>query len=268
MKGFYPDTLKSAVDRKLLSVTDRVLVVCGGPYDRDVLLNAGFEEVTVTNLSSISVHGGEENSNINDYHPYCWEYQDAENLSYDDDSFDYVIVRDGLHHCASPHRAVCEMIRVARKGIVAFEARDSLLMRLAVHIGLSDIYELAAVAKIGAGGVRNSRIPNAIYRWTEREFEKTVNSYIPQYQHDFAFFYGYRAPGARLEMSSFPLKSLAAKVVALAIPLLERVAPRQGNSFAMFASKRGRLQPWLTEGADGIEPDFDVLSKEYNYDRG
>ena len=147
-------------------------------------------------------------------------------MSYDDDSFDYTIVHAGLHHCASPHRGVCEMLRVARKGIAVFEARDSLLMRLAVHIGLSDEYELAPVAERGAGGVRNSSIPNAIYRWTEKEFKKTVNSYIPQYQHDFTFFYGYRAPGRRLDMSSFALKSLASNAIPIAIPLLEKMAPR------------------------------------------
>jgi ubiquinone/menaquinone biosynthesis C-methylase UbiE len=45
--------------------------------------------------------------------------QDAENLSYDDRAFDLVVVHAGLHPCYSPHRALLEMYRVARRCVVA-----------------------------------------------------------------------------------------------------------------------------------------------------
>ena len=31
-----------------------------------------------------------------------WSYQDAQALSFDDRSFDWVFVSEGLHHCRSP----------------------------------------------------------------------------------------------------------------------------------------------------------------------
>jgi ubiquinone/menaquinone biosynthesis C-methylase UbiE len=61
---------------------------------------------------------------------------DAERLTYGDGSFDVVIAHAGLHHCHSPHRALLEMYRVARKAAIAFESRDSRLIRTAVRLGL------------------------------------------------------------------------------------------------------------------------------------
>ena len=51
-------------------------------------------------------------------------------------------------------------------------------MRVAQRLGVVDEYELTAVADNGlpAGGVRNSPVPNYVYRWTEREVEKTIAS--------------------------------------------------------------------------------------------
>jgi ubiquinone/menaquinone biosynthesis C-methylase UbiE len=58
------------------------------------------------------------------------ELPDAESRTFDDDSSDYVIAHAVLHHWNSPHRALIEMYRVARKGAIGIEARDSVLMRL------------------------------------------------------------------------------------------------------------------------------------------
>ena len=154
-----------------------VLVVCGGEFDRDTLLEEGYTAVTISNLDD-RVRGDE-------FAPYAWSFQDAEALSFPDRSFDYCIVHAGLHHCASPHRALLEMYRVARHGVLAFEARDSLLMRMAVRAGRVPVYETCAVRShnFRYGGVRNTGVPNYIYRWTETEVEKTIASYAPHAPH-------------------------------------------------------------------------------------
>jgi SAM-dependent methyltransferase len=148
-KGFYLDVLGRLIEDGTISVSDRILVVCGGPLDQEVMGIVGFTDVTITNLDT----------DIR---------QDAENLTYDNGSFDVVIVHAGLHHCHSPHRALLEMYRVARKCAVAFEARDSLMMRAARRMGLTLDDELHAITPEGTGGVANTGIPNFIYRWTER----------------------------------------------------------------------------------------------------
>ena len=166
--GFYRRVLGELLESGLLRRDMSVLVVAGGPADRDALLSLGFERVTISNV--------DEEVTPESLAPYEWAYQDAESLGYEDGSFDLTVVSAGLHHCRSPHRALLELYRVARVAAVAFESRDSALMRLAVRLGAVDEYELAAVAAHGlrSGGVANSSTPNYVYRWTEREVEKTV----------------------------------------------------------------------------------------------
>lgn len=151
--GFYERVLRRLVDEGLVQRDWNVLVVAGGAVDRAAFAASGFTDVKFTNLSG----DGDEQ-------------QDAEALGYDDDAFDFAVISAGLHHCASPHRALLELYRVARHGLLALEARDSALMRVAQRMGVVDEYELTAVADndFAAGGVRNSPVPNYVYRWTER----------------------------------------------------------------------------------------------------
>jgi SAM-dependent methyltransferase len=225
--GFYERVLRSLLEQRLVERDWRVLVVAGGDVDREALAACGFADVTVTNLSE----DGDER-------------QDAEQLSYDDDSFDFAIISAGLHHCASPHRAVLELYRVARRGFLALEARDSLAMRTAERIGVIDAYELTAVADNGfaAGGVRNSAIPNFVYRWTEREVEKTIASAAPHRRHRFEYFRELELPVSVLELSG----KARWRFAAAPLRLITRAFPSQANLFA-FAVFRGGLQPWMRD---------------------
>src|SRR5688572_9627207 len=133
MESFYSETIRALGLPKDASI----LVVCGGQHDRDCLLNCAFSNVTISNL--------DERITGNEFYPFTWSFEDAEGLTFQDGSFDFVFVHAGLHHCASPHRGLTEMYRVARKAILAFEARDSLLMRFAVRLGRVPMYEACAV---------------------------------------------------------------------------------------------------------------------------
>ena len=213
---------------------DSILVVCGGPYDANTFAAAGFQRVLVTNVDG----------------PYAGTVaafesgaQDAENLSYPDGSFDWTVVHAGLHHCASPHRALLEMCRVARKGVLVLEARDSLLIRLGVRLGLTVAYEKEAVA-LGSRGLRDTDIPNFIYRWTEREVHKTIESAFPERVNELRFFYGLRLPLERLTMSG-PLKRAAAVILGACAQLIQRLMPRQCNAFAFAVLKTNRDKPWI-----------------------
>jgi SAM-dependent methyltransferase len=227
---FYVEVLRRLVSEGTLSASDTVLVVCGGPLDARALEAAGFHNVTLTNLD-----GGAANA-----------VQDAENLSYADGAFDLVVVHAGLHHCRSPHRALLEMYRVARKCALAFEARDSLLMRLAVRLGFTVDHELEAVSQdFATGGVANGPVPNFVYRWTEREVRNTIASYDPASVQTFRFFYGLKLPLQRLAFTDNKLKQLAAKALEPVSRILTALAPRQGNQFAFAVIKTGLLRPWM-----------------------
>jgi SAM-dependent methyltransferase len=235
----------------------RVLVVAGGAADRDVLSELGFRDVTITNVDESG--SGHE--------PYRWNHEDAEALSYADEAFDWTIVSAGLHHCRSPHRALLELYRVARVGILALESRDSTLVRAAIRVGLIDRYELTAVAanEFRAGGVQNGVVPNYVFRWTEREVEKTIASYAPHARHTFVWFHEMELPlsifdvcGGRRHVAR------ALRTIQPAARGLARILPRQANLFAFAILKPELprdLHPWLRLDERGPAPNEEWIRR-------
>jgi SAM-dependent methyltransferase len=224
--SFYCDVLRKQVDAGAIAVSDRVLVVCGGPLDEAVMRDVGFTDFTITGFNHAGAH------------------QDAENLTYGNGSFDVAVVHAGLHHCYSPHRALLEMYRVARKQVLAFESRDSFLMRMAVRLGLTVDYEIDSVID-GKGGAAESGIPNFVYRWTEREVEKVIATFDPTRPPKVDYFYDMRIPIQRFTNSG----NRALATAGLAVEPLSRafatVFPRQCNEFAFVISKTGEEHPWI-----------------------
>jgi SAM-dependent methyltransferase len=261
---FYRDTVRQLLERGVLARDMRVLAACAGPYDRDVLLELGFTDVTISNLD-VRLTG-------NEFAPYAWSYQDVEHLSFPDEAFDFAFVHNGLHHCQSPHRGLLELYRVSRRGVLAFEPRDTLLVRLGTRLNFGQTYEFAAVSHHGLefGGVGNTAIPNYIYRWTEREFEKTILTYAPIGMHRFHYAYAVRVNWSRLK--AMRNRALALAVMA-SLPLLRQVFrafPRQANGFA-FAVEKPRLpadlHPWLRHEQDRIVVDQQWIEARYRVSR-
>jgi SAM-dependent methyltransferase len=253
--SFYEETLTRLHADGVLRREMSALVVCGGEADRDVFLQLGFRDVTISNLA-----GGSEEA----FEPYRWALQDAEDLSYDDESFDLVAVSGGLHHCRSPHRALLEMYRVARETVFVLESRDSLLMRAAVGLGVADEYELTAVAahECSSGGVRDTSTPNYVYRWTEREVEKAIASQAPHVRHRIRFFHELELPFSVLGLRYGRPGELAARVAEPALGLVARVFPSQANLFAFCISKPALprdLQPWMRLDGEEPVPDQDFI---------
>jgi hypothetical protein len=126
-------------------------------------------------------------------------------------------------------------------------------MRLAQRTGIVDEYELTAVAAhdFRAGGVRNTAIPNYVYRWTEREVEKTIASAAPHARHRFVWFRELELPVSVLEASGRGVFRFA----AAPLRALTKVFPRQANLFAFAVFKEG-LQPWMR---DETTPDIAAI---------
>lgn len=241
MKDFYLTTVEKLKDRGTMRVDDRVLVTCGGHVDRDTLLAAALKNVTISNVDH-RLKGSE-------FAPYEWSFQDAEHLNFPDGSFDFVIAHSGLHHCRSPHRALLEMYRVCRKGLLVFEPRDSALLRLGVRLGFGQNYEVAAVIANGgsAGGVENSQIPNYVYRWTKRDFEKAISSFAPETSHRFEYFHALRTPTVSLSLQKKRLRLQLARVLQLIAPTAARLHFLANNIgfFVLKPTMPGDLHAWL-----------------------
>ena len=241
---FYRETLERLLRQGTLSATASTLVLAAGPKDRRVAESVGLTNLHFSNLDPRLAS--------DDFQPHPWSHNDAQNLDFPDGHFDQVIIHAALHHCRSPHRALLEMYRVARRVVVVFENRDSFLMRLANRCGFGQNYEVEAVYfnDMKFGGADNSCVPNYVYRWTEREVEKTIASYAPETKADMAFFYGLRVPVKRLAQQRASFKALVARGAALGLRAFTTLFPSQGNLFAFCVVKDERLWPWL-EQADG-----------------
>lgn len=249
---FYLDTVLHLLDEGWLEASSSVLVVAGSNVDYEVLRAAGLGDVTISNL--------DERMAGDEFRPYRWSFEDAEQLSFGDDTFDACLVHQGLHHCRSPHRALLEMYRVARRGIVVFEPQETSITRLGVRLGLGQEYEHAAVRDHGLrfGGVQNSAVPNYVYRWTEREIRKVLATNDPVGRPQLRCFRDLRLPEGRIQsVRSRPARSL----LRAALPVVRagfRVFPRQANTLAVVADKldsHGDLHPWLTTCDNRPVPD-------------
>jgi len=258
---FYLDVLESLKGKGWLSIGDSVLVVCGGGLDRSVWLAASFTKVTISNL--------DERMTGHEYAPFEWLFVDSEKIDRPDESFDWVVVHSGLHHCYSPHRAIAEMWRVARKGVIGFEPRDGWYPRLGVRLGFGQQYEHAAVFYNGMdyGGVANTAIPNYVYRFSERELAQTIACLDPTRVHEFYFKHTTRIPWARLEGLSNPLFRFSAKALKPVLILLSRCKWFANN--IAFAARKGSvetdLHPWLeASDAGAVQPNHDWFKQTYS----
>ena len=262
MSDFYLDTLDRLIRKNLLRRDMKVLAVCAAEYDRDVLLECGFTDVTISNLDT--------RQQETECAPFRWSFQDAEQLGFADNEFDVVVAHSGLHHCRSPHRALLEMYRVAKTAVIVFEPSDNVVTRLGVRLGLGQEYEVAAVAGNDCrfGGQKNTAIPNYVYRWTRREVEKTVSSYAPLGKHRFLYFHRSRIPWYRSRMKTRRLLDVAFVLLAPLIQCVSHVFPQVSNNFAFVALKPNLsddLHPWLSRDNGSIAVNKAWIKQRYRH---
>ncbi|HVB56413.1 MAG TPA: methyltransferase domain-containing protein [Candidatus Acidoferrales bacterium] len=256
--------LTSRIEACRISLDQRVLIVGGSAEDEEVLREAGFRHIVNSNLPSDMgrMAAGEPSPGA--------EHRalDAEEMDLPSDSFDLVFAHAVLHHCSSPHRALCEMLRVSRRYVLFQEPNDSLAMSLLVRMRFSFPYELPAVVghDYRSGGVHDSQIPNFIYRWDRAEVSQTVSSYIPECvfsvqaypywdfsltEEDLDARKATRIGGITSVVGTGNFISLLqfAQRVLNRVPVVRK----QGNKFFCCVEKSPVLKPWLArEGAEII----------------
>lgn len=261
-RGFL-SVLESEVQSRLIDLRSSVLVVGASDDDVDVLRRVGFQNITVSNFGA-DLGGFGDATGCGDSEALLI---DVEDIRLPSSSYDLILSHEVLHHCRSPHRALCEMLRISRKYVLFLEPNDSLCMRTLVGLGLSFPYELPAVIHHGgkSGGVRNSQIPNFIYRWNRHEVEKTVSSYIAE-----RFFSIFTHPYWDFNVSEYELSLRRATKIGVftslvgpktfirflqGIKLLLNLLPvtkKQGNKFFCIVEKHAQLRPWLSSKEDQI----------------
>jgi len=253
-----------------IDTNEKLLVMGGSWQDVELLKCAGFNDITLSNFQS---ELEEEEAHTNLSAKVKLLAIDAENVDLADGSFDCVLAHEVLHHCRSPHRALCEMLRVARKHVVLLEPNDSFSMGVLTRTGFSFPYEIFSVVYhwYKAGGVRDSCIPNFIYRWSGSEVRKTVSSYLAEYLfqvHAYPYWdfnVDEKELSIRKETRIHAITSImgaktflvilrALQIALNGIPILRG----QGNKFFCCIEKTEQLRPWLTaeDGKIAFNPRF------------
>ena len=148
-------------DLDAADLTNRtVLVVCGGVGGEAVFLRRyGIRSVTVSDIS--------ENAlaicrlNTPEFETRVLDAQDMRGIP--DESFDIVLVQDGLHHLSQPTRGFTEMLRVARAGVIVIEPQLGLAGRV-----------------LGTTWERHGEAVNYVFRWNRSLVEQVTRSYLGQ----------------------------------------------------------------------------------------
>ena len=138
-------------------------------HDARYLLDQNIHNVTASDLDDSFLKVSHEQEFIKDF-----SAQNAESLTLEDNSVDYILCKESYHHFPRPYAALYEMIRVARKAIIIIEPQDPIskmpaLLYLANLLGrIND----RMINKIWKNRFSHETVGNFVYKVSEREFEK------------------------------------------------------------------------------------------------
>lgn len=115
-----------------------------------------------------------------------YKKENAERLSFADDSFDYVLCKEAYHHFPRPMVALYEMLRVGRKGVVLIEPDDSpvlvggrrvmkmLVKESMIRLGFGRLFGDHRTDIIDGGSNWYEEAGNYGYAISKREIEKVA----------------------------------------------------------------------------------------------
>lgn len=266
----FEKALRKCVYSMELDLLSDVLVVGGSAEDGRTLQRIGFSRVTLSNLLDPRPS---EQADLDDAEMRTVRL-DAEAMELPDNSYDLVLAHEVLHHCRSPHKALLEMLRVSRRHVILLEPNNSVAMRIFLRLRFSFPYELPAVIASGfqTGGVRDSSIPNYIYRWNARDVYQTTASYLTESEFGLytQAYWDFNVDEAELRRRSETriknvTKILSPRVFLTGLHGFQSVVnqmpwlARQGNKFFGCIQKKSELKPWLVRRGDEIKFDADYI---------
>ena len=208
---------------KNISKDCNFLLISGSEHEIDILRGCGYNKFNVTfhnpnQEKKLIEKGFSSKKNL--------FQSDVRDLNFENNSFDYVITNATLHHVDLPHKAITEMYRVSKKGVLIIESNDSFVMRIACKLKLAEEFEISSVdEKSKSGGLLDKGVPNYVYRWTEREIIKLIKSYKPEINHKIYFDYGYQ------------LKFTNSLIIKFIFKLFFLIFKKQQNLFSIYIEK-------------------------------
>ena len=144
------------------------LTVGDGRFGLDAqrLQKRGIRSVLPTDICEDLLKAAKDSGYIADY-----RIENGEDLSFPDNSFDFVFIKEAFHHFPRPPIALFEMLRVARKGVILVEPHDR--VRSPLRMLLISLRSLIRGRRIHPdSAMYEEKDKNYVYSVSVREMEK------------------------------------------------------------------------------------------------
>lgn len=169
--------------KALINGKNNWLTVGDGRYgtDANYILRQG-DQAHASDISDKLLKIGNELGFINSF-----SEENAEKLSFKDESFDYVLIKEAFHHCPRPWMALYEAFRVCKKGVILIEPNDisaKRSIRKSIINSLKMILKIVLRKEIYKSGYNFETVGNFVYSTNQRELEKFL---LGMHYRNFAF---------------------------------------------------------------------------------
>lgn len=143
------------------------LTVGDGRYgtDANALISMGATNVMCTDISDTLLKIGYRNGFIKKY-----SKENAENLSFQENEFDFTLCKEAYHHFPRPQIALHEMLRVSKIGVVLIEPCDASINPKILNVLVPMLKKV--FRKPTYTEHRFEEVGNYIFSVSERELEK------------------------------------------------------------------------------------------------
>lgn len=177
---FEKDTIDAWRHKRMYRLLDPLLIaypkaiwltVGDGRYGKDAhyIRDKGLK-VLASDISDVLLKEGKEIGYIDDY-----SKQNAEDLTFSDEEFDFVFCKESYHHFPRPMIALYEMLRVVKKGVILIEPVDQYILSTFIEALYRNTIGLLKIL-LGKKYVSNhyEEVGNYIYTISKREIEKVA----------------------------------------------------------------------------------------------
>lgn len=173
------NTINHWIHQRLLELANPLLIEKkswltvgdGYGFDANFFYKKGLD-VTATDISNTFLPLSQAEGLFEKY-----SVENAEKMSFPDETFDYIFCKEAYHHFPRPYMAVYEMLRVAREGVVLVEPHDPISrmpLLLAVR-NIFDRFDTKLLQKYWKNRYSFEDVGNYVFKLSEREIDKLAN---------------------------------------------------------------------------------------------
>lgn len=143
----------------------------GYGFDANFFYKNGMD-VTATDISGTFLPLSQQHGLFEKY-----AVENAEKLTFRDNEFDYIFVKEAYHHFPRPYMAVYEMLRVAKEAVILVEPHDpiSKMPLLLALRNIFDRFDTSLLQKYWKNRYSFEEVGNYVFKLSEREMDKLAN---------------------------------------------------------------------------------------------